>query len=167
MQGLEKSACQNLFDPAFVWLRPAARIFRVFRQISSCKMRILASTRFDKIHQKIQRRRVLRSFARANISQMQRENAKQYKILQAFSLPQVQIFAAQNRVSSALFGYSLFQNIRRNIIHAPLNKILCLVDPVTGPDVDLDAARMDALDKLPCGRENMNIQVKSLRCDLV
>ena len=41
MQGLEKSACQNLFDPAFVWLRPAASIFRVFRQISSCKMRIL------------------------------------------------------------------------------------------------------------------------------
>ena len=65
----------------------------------------LASTRFDKIHQKIQRRRVLRSFARANISQMQRENAKQYKILQAFSLLQVQIFAEQNRVSSALFGY--------------------------------------------------------------
>ena len=59
----------------------------------------LASTRFDKIHQKIQRRRVLRSFARANISQMQRENAKQYKILRAFSLPQMQIFAEQNRVS--------------------------------------------------------------------
>ena len=66
----------------------------------------LASTRFDKTHQKIQRRRVLRSFARANISQMQRENAKQYKILRAFCLPQVQIFAAQNRVSSTLFGYS-------------------------------------------------------------
>ena len=66
----------------------------------------LASTRFDKIHQKIQRRRVLRSFARANIWQMQRENAKQYKILRAFCLPQVQIFAAQNRMSSALFGYS-------------------------------------------------------------
>ena len=65
----------------------------------------LASTRFDKIHQKIQRRRVLRSFARANISQMIRENAKQYKILRAFYLPQVQIFAAQNRVSSTLFGY--------------------------------------------------------------
>ena len=65
----------------------------------------LASTRFDKIHQKIQRRRVLCSFARANISQMQRENAKQYKILRAFCLPQMQIFAAQNRVSSALFGY--------------------------------------------------------------
>ena len=67
----------------------------------------LASTRFDKIHQKIQRRRVLRSFARANISQMQRETAKQYKILRAFFLQQVQIFAAQNRVSSALFGYKL------------------------------------------------------------
>jgi len=66
----------------------------------------LASTRFDKIHQKIQRRRVLCSFARANISQMQRENAKQYKILRVFYLQQVQIFAAQNRVSSALFGYS-------------------------------------------------------------
>jgi hypothetical protein len=68
----------------------------------------LASTRFDKIPQKIQRRRVLRSFARANISQMQRENAKQYKILRAFCLPQVQIFAAQNRVSSTLFGYMIF-----------------------------------------------------------
>ena len=68
--------------------------------------RHLASTRFDKIHQKIQRRRVQRSFARANISQMQRKNAKQYKILRAFYLPQVQIFAAQNRMSSALFGYS-------------------------------------------------------------
>ena len=67
----------------------------------------LASTRFDKIHQKIQRRRVLRSFARANISQMQRENAKQYKILRVFFLPQVQIFAAQNRVSSTLFGYTI------------------------------------------------------------
>ena len=66
----------------------------------------LASTRFDKIHQKIQRRRVLCSFARANILQMQRENAKQYKILRVFFLPQVQIFAAQNRVSSTLFGYS-------------------------------------------------------------
>ena len=66
----------------------------------------LASTRFDKIPQKIQRRRVLRSFARANISQMQRENAKQYKILRAFCLPQVQISAAQNRVSSTLFGYN-------------------------------------------------------------
>jgi len=65
----------------------------------------LVSTRFDKIHQKIQRRRVLRSFARANIWQMQRENAKQYKILRVFFLPQVQIFAEQNRVSSALFGY--------------------------------------------------------------
>jgi hypothetical protein len=51
---------------------------------------------------------VLRSFARANISQMQRENAKQYKILRAFCLPQVQIFAAQNRVSSTLFGYMIF-----------------------------------------------------------
>jgi len=66
----------------------------------------LASTHFDKIHQKIQRRRVLCSFARANISQMQRENAKQYKILREFFLPQVQIFAEQNRMSSALFGYS-------------------------------------------------------------
>ena len=72
----------------------------------------LASTRFDKIHQKIQRRRVLCSFARANISQMQKENAKQYKILRVFFLPQVQIFAAQNRVSSALFGYSIQQVFR-------------------------------------------------------
>ena len=65
----------------------------------------LASTRFDKTHQKIQRRRVQRSFARASISQMQRKNAKQYKILRVFYLQQVQIFAEQNRVSSALFGY--------------------------------------------------------------
>ena len=67
----------------------------------------LASTRFDKIHQKIQRRRVLCSFARANILQMQGENAKQYKILRAFYLPQVQILAAQNRMSSVLFGYGV------------------------------------------------------------
>jgi hypothetical protein len=36
---------------------------------------------------------------------MQRENVKQYKILRAFYLQQVQIFAAQNRMSSTLFGY--------------------------------------------------------------
>ena len=82
----------------------------------------LASTRFDKIHQKIQRRRVLCSFARANISQMQRENAKQYKILRAFSLPQVQIFAEQNRVSSALFGYK-----KKDCLNSPFTQLyFCL-----------------------------------------
>ena len=36
---------------------------------------------------------------------MQRENVQQYKILQAFYLPQMRIFVTQNRMSSALFGY--------------------------------------------------------------
>ena len=57
---------------------------------------------------------MLRSFARANISQMQRETAKQYKILRAFFLQQVQIFAAQNRVSSALFGYRRDERVGEN-----------------------------------------------------
>ena len=38
--------------------------------------------------------------------QMQREILKQYKILREIFLQQVRIFATQNRVSSALFGYS-------------------------------------------------------------
>ncbi|MBQ1233449.1 MAG: hypothetical protein II330_08305, partial [Clostridia bacterium] len=84
----------------------------------------LASTRFDKIHQKIQRRRVLRSFARANISQMQRENAKQYKILRAFCLPQVQIFAAQNRVSSTLFGYKTKAEVCVRLLLSVLQYVL-------------------------------------------
>jgi len=38
--------------------------------------------------------------------QMQRENVKQYKILQGFYLRQMQIFPTQNRVSSVLLGYN-------------------------------------------------------------
>ena len=89
LKGWEKSACQNLFNSVFVWLLPdddafshlSARFrsqdghnrrksnhtpcdeqFLCFVPKLALQDAYLASTRFDKIHQKLQRRRVLRSF---------------------------------------------------------------------------------------------------------